>query len=70
MTFTPDTTAQVTAAAECLPGDPEQAEDELYLALSRICWAPATYVAAQQRVADLLDEMDEEVHPQRWSYLR
>lgn len=63
VTFTPDTTAQVTAAAECLPGDPEQEEDELYLALSRICRAPATYVAAQQRVADLLDEMDEEVHP-------
>lgn len=63
MTFTPDTTAQVTAAAECLPGDPEQEEDELYSALSRICRAPATYVAAQQRVADLLDEMADEVTP-------
>lgn len=63
VTFIPDTAARVTAAAECLPGDPEQAEDELYLALSRVCRAPATYVAAQQRVADLLDEMDDEVHP-------
>ena len=63
VTFTPDTAARVTAAAECLPGDPEEAEDELYLALSRVCRAPATYVAAQQRVADLLDEMDEEVDP-------
>ncbi|MGY0604937.1 hypothetical protein [Corynebacterium amycolatum] len=63
VTFTPDTAARVTAAAECLPGDPEQAEDDLYLAMSRICRAPATYVAAQQRVADLFDEMDEEVHP-------
>lgn len=63
VTFTPDTAAQVTAAAECLPGDPEEAEDELYLALSRICRAPAAYVAAQQRVADLLDEMADEVNP-------
>ena len=63
VTFAPDTAARVTAAAECLPGDPEQAEDDLYLALSRICRAPATYVAAQQRVADLIDEMDEEVNP-------
>lgn len=63
VTFTPDTAARVAAAAECLPGDPEQAEDELYLALSRVCRAPATYVAAQQRVADLLDEMDDEVNP-------
>lgn len=63
VTFTPDTTAGVTAAAECLPGDPDQAEDDLYLALSRICRAPAAYVAAQQRVADLLDEMDDEVAP-------
>lgn len=50
VTFAPDTAARVTAAAQCLPGDPEQAEDDLYLALSRICRAPATYVAAQQRV--------------------
>lgn len=63
VTFTPDTAESVTAAAECLPGDPEQAEDELYLALSRVCRAPATYIAAQQRVADLLDEMAEEVDP-------
>lgn len=63
VTFTPDTAETVTAAAECLPGDPEAAEDDLYLALSRICRAPATYVAAQQRVADLLDEMDDEVAP-------
>lgn len=63
VTFTPDTAARVTAAAECLPGDPEQEEDELYLALSRICRAPATYVEAQQRVADLLDEMADEVAP-------
>ncbi|WP_049189459.1 hypothetical protein [Corynebacterium sp. 212_CJEI] len=63
VTFTPDTAERVTAAAECLPGDPEQAEDDLYLALSRICRAPATYVAAQQRVADLLDEMSDEVDP-------
>lgn len=63
VTFIPDTAARVTAAAECLPGDPEQEEDDLYLALSRVCRAPATYVAAQQRVADLLDEMDDEVHP-------
>lgn len=63
VTFTPDTAARVTAAAECLPGDPEQSEDDLYLALSRVCRAPATYVAAQQRVADLIDEMDEEVDP-------
>jgi len=63
VTFTPDTAERVTAAATCLPCDPERAEDELYLALSRICRAPATYVAAQQRVADLLDEMDEEVDP-------
>lgn len=63
VTFTPDTAAGVTAAAECLPGDPEQAEDELYLALSRVCRAPVTYVAAQQRVADLLDEMADEVNP-------
>lgn len=63
VTFTPDTAARVTAAAKCLPCDTEQAEDDLYLALSRICRAPATYVAAQQRVADLLDEMAEEVDP-------
>ncbi|OFO26456.1 hypothetical protein HMPREF3053_09920 [Corynebacterium sp. HMSC064E07] len=63
VTFAPDTAARVTAAAECLPGDPEQAEDDLYLALSRVCRTPATYVAAQQRVADLLDEMNDEVHP-------
>lgn len=63
VTFIPDTAARVTAAAECLPGDPEHAEDELYLALSRVCRAPATYVAAQQRVADLLDEMANEVAP-------
>lgn len=61
--FTPDTAARVTAAAECLPGDTEQAEDDLYLALSRVCRAPVTYVAAQQRVADLLDEMADEVAP-------
>ncbi|MDU3109976.1 hypothetical protein [Corynebacterium sp.] len=63
VTFTPDTAESVTAAAQCLPGDPEQEEDELYLALSRVCRAPATYVAAQQRVADLLDEMADEVNP-------
>ncbi|MEO5307623.1 hypothetical protein [Corynebacterium sp. c8Ua_99] len=63
VTFTPDTAERVTAAAECLPGDPEEAEDDLYLALSRVCRAPATYVAAQQRVADLLDEMNDEVNP-------
>lgn len=63
VTFAPDTAETVTAAAECLPGDPEQAEDDLYLALSRICRAPASYVAAQQRVADLLDEMADEVAP-------
>ncbi|OFR93338.1 hypothetical protein HMPREF2860_01380 [Corynebacterium sp. HMSC064E10] len=63
VTFTPDTAAGVSAAAEYLPGDPEEAEDDLYLALSRVCRAPATYVAAQQRVADLLDEMADEVAP-------
>lgn len=68
VTFTPDTAARVTAAAECLPGDPERAEDELYLALSRVCRAPATYVAAQQRVADLLDEMAVEVTLPRRSW--
>ncbi|OFT69487.1 hypothetical protein HMPREF3130_08275 [Corynebacterium sp. HMSC14B06] len=63
VTFTPDTAERVTAAAECLPGDPEEREDDLYLALSRVCRAPAAYVAAQQRVADLLDEMNDEVNP-------
>lgn len=63
VTFTPDTAEGVTAAADCLPGDPEEAEDDLYLALSRVCRAPATYLAAQQRVADLLDEMSDEVDP-------
>ncbi len=63
VTFTPDTAERVTAAVACLPGDPEQAEDDLYLALSRVCRAPATYVEAQQRVADLLDEMSDEVDP-------
>lgn len=35
VTFTPDTAERVTAAAECLPGAPEEREDELYLAPGR-----------------------------------
>lgn len=64
VTFTPDTADEITAAAMCLPGFYAKTEDVLYLELSRVCRAPAAYVEAQDTVAAMFDELDDDVEPE------